>query len=147
MNLTNEMYREQMLDHYESPRHQGTLTAPDGSFADSNPMCGDRIRIEVQLDETGTVLADAAFTGDGCIVSQAAASLLLDDAVGQLVTTIEALEPQHVLKLIGMPLTAQRVKCALLSFKVLKAALHEARIQSPPAQSADSTHSTNSTQS
>ena len=134
LNLQHEHARELVLDHYENPRHHGTLAAPDGSFADSNPTCGDRIRIEVKLGSDGTRLDEAAFTGDGCIVSQAAASLLLDEAVGQLVSNIEAMEPQHVLKLIGMPLTAQRVKCALLSFKVLKGALHEAQLQTHTSQ-------------
>src|SRR5262249_16684497 len=119
-------YREQLLDHYENPRHQGTLVEPDGRFEDSSPTCGDRIHIEVKLAENSETLAEAAFTGDGCIISQATASLLLEDAIGQPVADLEAMEPQHVLDLIGVPLTAQRVKCALLSFKVLKGALHEA---------------------
>ena len=144
--MTNELYREQLLDHYESPRHHGTLDAPDGSFADSNPMCGDRLRIEVKLGQAGALLDDAAFTGDGCIVSQATASLLLEDAVGQLVTQIEDWEPQYVLKLIGMPLTAQRVKCALLSFKVLKGALHQAKLQAQNNQQAQQTQQTQQTQ-
>ena len=123
----NDAYREQLLDHYENPRHHGTLTEPDGHFEDSSPTCGDRLHIEVKLAENSARLAEAAFTGDGCIISQATASLLLDDAIGQSVADLEAMEPQHVLDLIGVPLTAQRVKCALLSFKVLKGALHEAQ--------------------
>lgn len=124
----SDINRDNLLDHYENPRHHDALMQVDGVFEDSNPVCGDRVRIEVQLSDDQTALADAAFTGDGCIISQAAASLLLDDSVGKLVATINELEPQYVLKLIGMPLTAQRVKCALLSFKVLKGALADARV-------------------
>ena len=124
-----DQYRDQLLDHYENPRHHGTLAKADGLFEDSNPICGDRVRIEVQLSDDHNTLADAAFTGDGCIISQASASLLLDDSVGKLVAAINDLEPQYILKLIGVPLTAQRVKCALLSFKVLKGALAAARLQ------------------
>jgi nitrogen fixation NifU-like protein len=122
----DDLYRDNLLDHYENPRHHGTLSQADGVFEDNNPLCGDRLRIEVKLSDDKAALADAAFTGDGCIISQAAASMLLEDSVSKLVASIDALEPQHVLKLIGVPLTAQRVKCALLSFKVLKGALAEA---------------------
>ena len=125
----DDLYRDQLLDHYENPRHHDALAKVDGLFEDSNPICGDRVRIEVQLSDDQNVLADAAFSGDGCIISQATASLLLDDSVGKLVTTINDLEPHYVLKLIGVPLTAQRVKCALLSFKVLKGALADARMR------------------
>lgn len=147
MSDTLNLQRDLLLDHYENPRHHGTLAAPDGSFADTNPVCGDCIRIEVKLGQDGVRLDEAAFTGDGCIISQAAASLLLDDAVGQLVARIEELEPQHVLKLIGMPLTAQRVKCALLPFKVLKEALHQAQLQAQQTQQALPAQPTHSAQS
>ena len=120
--------RDYLLDHYENPRHQGALEQPDGVFEDSNPVCGDRVHIEVKLSADQATLSDAAFTGEGCIISQAATSIMLEDSIGKLVASIDALEPQQVLKLIGVPLTAQRVKCALLSFKVLKGALADARI-------------------
>ena len=123
-----DLQREHLLDHYENPRHQGVLAHPDGVFEDSNPVCGDRVRIEVNLSADAATLSDAAFTGDGCIISQATASILLEDSVGKLIASIKSLEPQDVLKLIGVPLTAQRVKCALLSFKVLKGALADAHL-------------------
>jgi nitrogen fixation NifU-like protein len=126
----DDLYRDNLLDHYENPRHHGVLPQADGVFEDSNPLCGDKLHIEVKLSDDQNTLADAAFTGDGCIISQAAASMLLDDSINKLVTAIDQMEPQHVLKLIGVPLTAQRVKCALLSFKVLKGALADAKNQS-----------------
>jgi nitrogen fixation NifU-like protein len=86
-------------------------------------MCGDQIQMEVQFSPDKLRLADAAFTGQGCTISQAAASMLLEDSVGKPVSEILSLEPQQMLDLIGMPLTAARVKCALLGFKVLKDAL------------------------
>jgi nitrogen fixation NifU-like protein len=121
--------RERVLDHYENPRHHGRLADVDGSCEDINPLCGDRVRIDVKLDAEHMQLLNAAFEGDGCVISQATASMLLDDAVGRLVDAIEQLEPQHVLGLIGMPLSPQRIKCALLSFTVLKGALRAARVR------------------
>ncbi len=125
----SDLARDNLLDHYENPRHHDALGQVDGVFEDSNPICGDRVRIEVQLSDDQAALAAAAFTGDGCIISQATTSMLLDDSVGKLVASINELEPQYVLKLIGVPLTAQRVKCALLSFKVLKGALADAQVR------------------
>ncbi len=120
----NDIYRDHLLDHYENPRHQGTLNPADGASEDCNPLCGDCIHIDVKLSEDGKTLADAAFSGQGCIVSQAAASMLLEDAVGKDVAELRNLAPEYLLELVGAPLTPARVKCALLSLKVLKGALH-----------------------
>ncbi len=122
----SDIYREQMLDHFENPRHYGTLDAADGSHEDCNPLCGDCIHMDVKLSDDGQTLADAAFSGQGCIVSQAAASMLLEDVIGNKIADLKELAPEYLLKLIGAPLTPARVKCALLSLKVLKSALHTA---------------------
>lgn len=116
----DDLYREHILDHYENPRFQGEVADADFSREESNPLCGDRIRIDVKLSEDKSRIAQAGFTGDGCIISQAAASMLLEDVMGKPIAEVEALEPQHVLDLIGAQLTANRVKCALLGLKVLK---------------------------
>lgn len=118
-----DLYREYILDHYENPRHQGEIAGADISHEESNPLCGDRIRIDVKLSADQNSIEDAGFTGDGCIISQAAASMLLEDVVGKPVAEVENMEPQHVLDLVGVPLTANRVKCALLGLKVLKTGL------------------------
>lgn len=120
----NDMYRDHLLDHYENPRKQGSLNAPTGTHEDCNPLCGDCLRIDVQVSQDGHTLTDAVFSGQGCIVSQAAASMLLEDVVGKDVETVRNLPPEYLLALVGAPLTPARVKCALLSLKVLKSALH-----------------------
>ncbi|MFN4293861.1 MAG: Fe-S cluster assembly sulfur transfer protein SufU [Thermoflexales bacterium] len=126
-----DLYREHILDHYENPRHHGVIEHADISHEESNPLCGDRIRIDVKLDGEGERyrIADAAFTGDGCIISQAAASMLLEDVVGKPLDEVAQMEPQHVLDLVGVPLTAARVKCALLGLKVLKTGIKLWKLQ------------------
>ena len=116
-----DLYREHILDHYENPRFHGEITDADFSREASNPLCGDRLKIDVKLSADKTHIENAGFTGDGCIISQAAASMLLEDVMGRTLVEIESIEPQHVLDLMGAPLTANRVKCALLSLQTLKA--------------------------
>ncbi len=118
-----DLYREHILDHYENPRHQGEIAGADIVHEETNPLCGDHIRMDVKLSADGTRIEDASFTGDGCIISQAAASMLLEEVVGKPVSEVENMEPQHVLDLVGAQLTANRVKCALLGLKVLKTGL------------------------
>ena len=120
----NDMYRNHLLDHYENPRHQGSLDPHSGTHEDCNPLCGDCLRIDVQVSEDGKTLANALFSGQGCIVSQAAASMLLEDMIGKDLEFVCNLPPEYLLKLVAAPLTPARVKCALLSLKVLKSALH-----------------------
>jgi nitrogen fixation NifU-like protein len=115
-----DLYREHILDHYENPRYQGEIAGADFSREESNPLCGDHIRIDVKLSEDKSRIAQAGFTGDGCIISQAAASMLLEDVMGKPLDEVERIEPQHMLDLIGARLTANRVKCALLALKALK---------------------------
>ncbi len=119
----DDLYRDHILDHYENPRFHGNLPDADFVHEEDNPLCGDRLRIAVKLSEDHTRIANAAFEGDGCIISQAAASMLLEHVVGQSVEEVERFEPQAMLELVGVPLTANRVKCALLGLKVLKTGL------------------------
>ena len=98
----NDIYRDQMLDHFENPRHWGSLTPADGTHEDCNPLCGDCIRVDVKLSEDGQTLADAMFNGQGCIVSQASASMLLEDAVGKPIVEVTSLAPEYLLKLISL---------------------------------------------
>lgn len=120
-----DLYRENLLDHYENPRHHGTLDNPDISHEEKNPLCGDVIRIDVKLSADGTQIEDIAFSGDGCIISQATASMLLDEIAGKSLDEVQKLERQEVLDMVGVPLTTARVKCALLSLKVLKAGVYQ----------------------
>lgn len=114
------IYREQIIDLYEHPLNKGQLSEPDFSYEEDNPLCGDVIRIEVKLDEQQRV-AEVAWRGDGCAISQASASLLTEEIKGKTLDEIKAFSKDELLELLGIPLSMARVKCALLSLKVLKA--------------------------
>jgi len=114
------MYREQIIDLYEHPLNFGHLERPDFSYEEDNPLCGDVIRIDVRLDEQQRV-AEVLWSGDGCAISQAAASLLTEEIKGRTLAEVKAFTSERLLELVGVPLSMARVKCALLSLKVLKA--------------------------
>lgn len=114
------IYREQIIDLYEHPLNYGALEQPDFSYEEDNPLCGDVIRIDVRLDEGGRV-TEIGWTGDGCAISQAAASLLTEEIKGKTLEEVKAFTGEQLLALVGVPLSMARVKCALLSLKVLKA--------------------------
>jgi nitrogen fixation NifU-like protein len=116
----DDFYRENILDHYKHPRHHGTLEPHDFSYEDENPLCGDRIRIDVRLDENQRV-KEVAFTGRGCAISQASASMLTDAIIGKPLDEVRQLSRDDILEMLGIELTPVRLKCALLSLKVLKA--------------------------
>ena len=120
----DELYREDILDHYEHPHHHGTLAHADISIGDNNPSCGDRISVDVKLTPDHLRIADIAFSGDGCVISQAATSMLMDAVVGKSVDEVQQLDRHAVLDLLGVPLTPTRVKCAVLGLKVLQAGLY-----------------------
>jgi nitrogen fixation protein NifU and related proteins len=115
-----DIYREQIIDLYEHPLNYGEIEDADFSYEEDNPLCGDVIRIEVKLDENGRV-ADVSWSGDGCAISQASASLLTEEIKGMTLNEVKAFDKDSLLELIGVPLSMARVKCALLSLKVLKA--------------------------
>lgn len=112
-------YREAILDHYKHPRHKGHLENPDIHFHDHNPFCGDEITIELKV-ENGRVI-DAAFDGRGCAISQATASMLMEEIVGKSTEELKELDKQYILDLLGIEIGPVRLKCALLALKVLKA--------------------------
>lgn len=116
----DDLYREIIIEHYKNPQYRGELDPHDITFEDENPLCGDHIRIDLRLDETGKV-KEAAFSGHGCAISQASADLLLESVIGKSVDEIKKLTKQDVLDNLGIELGPVRLKCALLSLKVLKA--------------------------
>ena len=118
--MDSSIYREQIIDLFERPLNYGELEAPDFSYEEDNPLCGDVVHIDVRLDENGRV-ADVAWHGDGCAISQASASLLTEEIKGLTLDEVKAFPKEKLLELIGVPLSMARVKCALLSLKVLKA--------------------------
>ena len=115
-----DIYREQIIDLYEHPLNYGDVEDADFSYEEDNPLCGDVIRIEVKLDENGRV-GQVSWSGDGCAISQASASLLTEEIKGMTLAEVKAFDKETLLELIGVPLSMARVKCALLSLKVLKA--------------------------
>jgi nitrogen fixation NifU-like protein len=119
-----DMYREVILDHYKNPRLKGTLEKSDYSFEDENPLCGDFLHIELKTDANGTI-TDARFDGHGCAISMSSADLLLESVVGKSIEDVKKLSKQDVLDILGIELSPVRLKCALLSLKVAKAAAFE----------------------
>jgi nitrogen fixation NifU-like protein len=115
----DDLYREIIIERYKSPQYRGKLDPHDISFEDENPLCGDHIRIDLRVDGQGRV-SEAAFSGHGCAISQASADLLLESVIGKTVDEIKQLSKQDVLDLLGIELGPVRLKCALLSLKVLK---------------------------
>lgn len=120
----DDIYREQILEHSKHPHNFGTLEAPSVSHEEHNPLCGDRVRIDLAIADG--VITDVRFNGRGCAISQASASLLTDELRGMSVDAAKAYSKDDLLELIGIPLGKNpvRLKCALLSLKTLKAGLY-----------------------
>jgi len=116
----DDLYREVIVDRYKNPIYRGTLDPHDISFEDDNPLCGDHIRIDVRVDENN-IITDARFDGHGCAISQASADLLMETILGKSLDEVKELTKDDILDMLGLELGPVRLKCALLSLKVLKA--------------------------
>jgi nitrogen fixation NifU-like protein len=119
--MDDELYREYILEHYKHPHNHGSLERADMQAHDLNPLCGDELTFQLALDEQGKV-SEVAFDGHGCAISQASASMLSDELKGLSAEELLKLDRQTVLDLLGIEISATRMKCAMLSLKVVKAA-------------------------
>jgi nitrogen fixation NifU-like protein len=122
--MAYDMYQEMILQHYRSPRNFGQIRDADLSGEESNPLCGDRIQIQLKLDPAHQVVEDVKFSGDGCAISVASASMLTQKVKGMRMHDAGRISREDVLKLVAIPLSPVRVKCALTGFVALGRALH-----------------------
>ena len=119
----SSVYSEIILDYYRHPRNKGTLEHAQISAKDSNPLCGDIIEMQLELDKNNSV-RDVRFNGQGCAISQASASMLTELVKGKTIDDVRKISKEEILSLIGGQLSAVRLKCALLSLKVLKTGVY-----------------------
>jgi nitrogen fixation NifU-like protein len=119
MSGADDLYRENILEHYKHPRNKGTLEHPDISYEDANPLCGDRIRMDLQVKDGR--IEQIRFSGVGCSISQAAASMLCEAVEGKTLDEAKQLTRDDVLEMLGIELGPVRLKCGLLALKTLKA--------------------------
>jgi len=114
------MYRQQILDHYRNPRNYGTIEDATFSHEGENPMCGDQIQMDVKLSDDGSTVERVAFSGDGCAISQASASMLTQTLRGMSVDEVKAMDRDDVVDMLGVEISPMRVKCAVLAEKVVQ---------------------------
>ena len=120
----DDLYREIIVERYKSPHFKGHLEKADIQFQDENPLCGDFLHIDLSVDEKD-IITDARFDGQGCAISMASADLLMEAIIGKSVEEVKQISKQDILDLLGIELSPVRLKCALLSLKVTKAAVYK----------------------
>lgn len=138
------MYQEIILQHYKAPKNFGTMESPDLSGEESNPNCGDRLRLDLKLDASGQRVESVRFHGDGCAISVASASMLTLKIAGHSLDEVRAISQDDVLKMVGIPLSPVRIKCALTGYAALGRALAP-RLQEPSEADAAWTRGMSST--
>lgn len=116
----DDLYREMILDHYRNPHKKQLVNPTDIDYEEDNPLCGDVIHLTIQLDDN-KVVKDVGWEGNGCAISQASASMLYETLIGKTLEEIRTIGKEEILEMLGVPLGPVRLKCALLSLKVLKA--------------------------
>ncbi len=121
--LMLDIYADIILDHYKNPHNFGTIKEPDASAIDVNPLCGDEIEMHLKVGDSK--IFDIKFTGRGCAISQASASMLTELAIGKTLEEIKRMERKDIIDLLGIELSHARIKCAMLSLKVLKLAVYK----------------------
>jgi nitrogen fixation NifU-like protein len=119
----DDFYRENILDHYRNPRNKGQLENPTHRHEEHNPLCGDVIRIDLHVNDDG-IIEQVRFDGEGCAISQASASMLTEMIQGKSLDEAKRLSKEDILEALGIDIGPVRLKCALLSLKVLKASVY-----------------------
>jgi nitrogen fixation NifU-like protein len=122
MSHWDELFRENILDHYRHPRHHGTLEKPDITYEDANPLCGDRLRMDFRVQDDR--IAEVRFSGTGCSISQASASMLCEKLQGMSLEDAKKISREDMLEMLGIELGPVRLKCGLLALKTMKAGLY-----------------------
>ena len=117
----DELYRDYILDHYKNPKNFGEISDPDLSFHDKNPLCGDELEVQLRVEDG--VIKELRWHGQGCAISQAAASIASEELVGMKVDEAATLDADWMLEQMGIAISATRRKCALLNLKVLRGAV------------------------
>lgn len=121
-----DLYRDNILDHYKNPRNFGKLNKPDKSAEENNPLCGDKIAIHLGLatnDQRQKTIKEISFTGEGCAISMASASMLTEKVKNMSITNVQRLKTKDITDMLGIELTPTRLKCALLALEVLQKAI------------------------
>jgi nitrogen fixation NifU-like protein len=126
----DELYQDRILDHYEEPFHRGRCPGATHAHQYENPLCGDVVRVELAIEPDGTI-RDAYFEGDGCCISQASASMLLEQINGKPTDEVKGFSAEDMLRLFGARLTPNRQKCCLLAWKTVQSALYSPLGNSP----------------
>ena len=117
------IYKEELMDHFKHPRNKTLLNDPDVFIDDGNPSCGDKISVTLNISSDGDKITEIGFTGSGCVLSQASASILYEKMIGKTIDDALSLSKDDLLKLLGLELGPTRLKCAMLSLEVLKKGL------------------------
>ncbi|ELZ77060.1 MULTISPECIES: Fe-S cluster assembly sulfur transfer protein SufU [Haloferax] len=131
MGIGSDMYRQQILDHYKNPRNHGRLDEPTFSHTGENPSCGDTITMDVQLADDGETIERVAFSGDGCAISQASASMLTQRLPGTTLSELEEMDTDDITEMLGVDISPMRIKCAVLARQVAQdgAKIHDGEIE------------------
>ncbi|MFB6236196.1 MAG: Fe-S cluster assembly sulfur transfer protein SufU [Halopenitus sp.] len=127
MGMGSDMYRQQILDHYKNPRNYGEMEDPDFTHVGENPSCGDTIQVDVRLEDDDETIEYVSFTGDGCAISMASASMLSERLAGMTIDELHDLETDDITEMLGVDISPMRVKCAVLGRQVAQdgAKIHE----------------------